>query len=125
MRLGVRGAWVIDNLKRLGIGAFYHLAYATHQVHPQVLARLRKGVAYQGRVDVFVVRDGRGVRIADGEIVAVHWYPEFLRIHFMIGRVYVDEPGEEVGWSDEACLVLPDRAGRAENKEPEPTGSGW
>lgn len=106
MRLGVRGAWIADNLRRLGSGAFYHLAYATRQVDPEVLDRLRHGSGISGRVDVYVVRDGRGVQIADGEIVAVHWFPEFIRVHFMIGKVYVDELGEVIEWGDDEHLVL-------------------
>lgn len=105
MRLAVRGAWIADNLRRLGSGAFYHLAYATHQVDPHVLHWLRQGPGVQGRVDIYVVRNGRGVQIADGEIVAVHWFPEFIRVHFMIGKVYIDEIGEVIEWGDSDHLV--------------------
>lgn len=106
MRLAVRGAWIADNLRRLGSGAFYHLAYPTREVEPALLERLRQGTPSQGRVDVYVVRDGKGVHIASGEIVAVHWFPEFIRIHFMIGKVYVDEPGELIDWPGGDHLVL-------------------
>jgi len=106
MRLAVRGAWIADNLRRLGSGAFYHLAYPVHQVHPEVLQRLRSGAGSQGRVDVYFVRDGKGVHIAGGEIVAVYWFPQFIRVHFMIGKVYVDEPGEVIEWPDGELLVL-------------------
>lgn len=106
MRLAVRGAWVADNLRRLGSGAFYHLAYATHQVHPDVLQRLRTGRLQQGRVVVYVLRDGKGYQIADGEIVAVHWFPEFIRIHFMIGRVFIEQLGDVIPWEDGDHLLL-------------------
>lgn len=107
VRLAVQGAWVADNLKRLGGGAFYHLAYATHQVHPQLLTRIRRS-SYEGRVRIFVLRDDTGIEVADGEIVAIHWFPEFIRIHFMIGNVYVDEPGREEPWEDTDLLALPE-----------------
>lgn len=107
MRLAVQGAWVADNMRRLGSGAFYHLAYATHQVHPDVLGRLRKGTPSYGRVEIYVIRDGNGLPIANGEIVAVHWFPQFIRIHFMIGTVFIDEVGETIRWEDEEYAVLP------------------
>ena len=106
MRLAVQGAWIADNLRRLGSGAFYPLAYPTRQVEPELLHRLRSGVSTQGRVDVYVVRDGKGVHIADGEVVAVYWFPEFIRVHFMIGKVYVDELGEVIEWPESDYLVL-------------------
>jgi hypothetical protein len=105
MRLAVRGAWIADNLRRLGSGAIYHLAYPTHQIDPHVLELLRQGASTQGKVAIYVVRDGRGVQVADGEIVAVHWFPQLIRIHFMIGKVYVDEIGEVIDWSDSDYLV--------------------
>lgn len=107
MRLAVRGAWVADNLRRLGQGAFYHLAYATHQVHPDVMERLRSGRPQQGRVGVYLVRDSRGIQIADGELVAIHWFPEFIRIHFMISKVFGEDLGEVISWGDIDHLLLP------------------
>ena len=107
MRLAVQGAWVAENLKRLGNGAFYHLAYPTHQVHPQVLERLRAGTPGYGRVEIFLLREERGLQIADGEVIAVHWYPEFIRVHFMIVNVYVDDLGKEIAWESPDHYVLP------------------
>ncbi len=106
MRLAVRSAWIADNMRRLGSGAFYHLAYAAYQVEPEVLRMLRSGAPVQGRIDVYYVTDGKGVHIADGEIVAVHWFPEFIRIHFMIGKLYIDEMGEMIDWPESQYLVL-------------------
>jgi len=108
MRLAVQGAWVADNLKRLGSGAFYHLAYATHQIHPEILARLRRSRHYEGRVHIYLLRDQAAYQVADGEVVAIHWFPEFIRVHFMIGRVYVEELADEALWEDTDYLVLPE-----------------
>lgn len=107
MRLAVQGAWVADNLKRLGSGAFYHLAYATHQIHPALLARLRRTSYHEGRLKIYVLRGDVGYEVADGEVVSIHWFPEFIRVHFMIGKVYVDEIGDETRWEDTDYLVLP------------------
>lgn len=98
MRLAVQGAWVADNVKRLGSGAFYHLAYPTHQVQPQLLQRLQRGLPAQGRVEIYLLRGEKGFLIADGELIAVHWFPEFLRFHFMIVNVYVEALAQEVPW---------------------------
>ncbi len=105
MRLAVQGAWVGDNLRRLGNGAFYHLAYPTHQVDSRLLERLRTGTPNYGRVEIYVLRENRGLKIADGELIAVHWFPEFIRIHFMILHVYVDDLGEEIHWENARYYV--------------------
>lgn len=109
MRLAIQGTWVADNLRRLGSGAFYHLAYATHQVHDEILQKLRRGRPTYGRVEIYLVRDSRGVMVADGEVIAVHWFPEFIRVHFMIGRVYTEEPAVDKVWEDPDHLALPSR----------------
>lgn len=109
MRLAIQGTWVADNLRRLGSGAFYHLAYATHQVHDEILQKLRRGTPTYGRVEIYLVRDARGVKVADGEVIAVHWFPEFIRVHFMIGRVDTEQPAVDVPWEDPDHLVLPSR----------------
>src|SRR5690606_27414316 len=105
MRLAVRGAWIADNLRRLRSGAIYHLAYPTHQIDPHVRELLPQGASTQGTFARYVVRDGRGVHVPDGEIVAVHWFPQLIRIHFMIGRLSVDELGDVLDWRDSYCLV--------------------
>ena len=105
MRLAVRGAWIADNLRRLGSGAIYHLAYPTHQIDS---SRTRTFTA--GHVDP---REGRHLcgprrprrasrRRGDrrGALVS-----QLIRIHFMIGKVYVDEIGEVIDWSDSDYLV--------------------
>jgi len=106
MRLAVQGAWIADNLNQLGSGAFYHLAYASHQIHPELLRKLRRASFHEGRVRVFILRGDVGYEVADGEVVAIHWFPEFIRIHFMIGKVYFDEVGAETSWEDTDYLVL-------------------
>jgi len=109
MRVAVRGAWVADNLQRLGEGAFYHLAYPTHQVHPQVLEKLRAGTPKYGRVEIHLLRERLALHIADAELIAVHWFPELIRVHFMIARLYVESLHTEVEWEDPDHLVLPTR----------------
>lgn len=105
LRLAVQGAWVADNMKRLGSGAFYHLAYPAHQVHPEVLAKLKAGTPSYGRVEIYLLRGERGVLIADGELIAVHWFPHFIRVHLMIVNVYVERLGHEVRWENPAYFV--------------------
>lgn len=107
MRLGVKGAWVLENLRRLGSGAFYHLAFATHHVHPQVLAQLKAKSPSEGRVQIhWLSQDGTAVRFASGEVIAVHWFPEFVRIHFMILSVLTPDQDGLSQWESE-YLVLP------------------
>lgn len=107
MRLAVKGAWVLENLRRLGSGAFYHLAYATQQVHPDVMERLKRKVPAHGRVSIYWLSpEQTAVRFAAGEVIAVHWFPEFVRIHFMILNILEGEELGELAWPSEH-LVLP------------------
>jgi hypothetical protein len=107
MRLAVKGAWVLENVRRLGSGAFYHLAYATNQVHPEVLNQLRTTTPPQGKVRIYWLSQERlAIGFASGEIIAIHWFPEFVRIHFMILNVLAKENVDNRVWEEE-YLVLP------------------
>lgn len=107
LRLGVKGAWVLENLRRLGSGAFYHLAYATHHVHPQLMNRLKTRSPVEGRVEIYwLTPDRTAVRFATGEVIAVHWFPEFVRIHFMIVSVLTPDEEGFIEWESDH-LVLP------------------
>ncbi len=109
MRLAIRSTWVIENLEKLGPGAFYHLAYATSQIHPDVLRKLKVRAFDYGKVDIYCLREDRGLWVASGEVIAVHWYPEFLRIHFMITEVNPSST-REIPWTS-SYMVLPSRPG--------------
>lgn len=113
MRLAVKGAWVLENLRRLGSGAFYHLAYANHQVHPDLFERLRSRPSSHGRVHVYwLSREGRAVHFAVGEVIAIHWFPEFVRIHFMILDVLEGDRMYDIPWNTHYMLTPSDAEGR-------------
>lgn len=107
MRLAVKGAWVLENLRRLGSGAFYHLAYANHQVHPELFQKLKTRSSAHGRVDIYwLAREGIALHFAVGELIAIHWFPEFVRLHFMIRDVLGGEQPDGIAW-EEPYLLLP------------------
>mgnify|MGYP006960908084 CR=1 FL=1 len=105
VRLAVKGAWVLENLRRLGSGAFYHLAYAKQQIHPALIQKLEQRPAH-GRVHIhWLSREQTAIRFAVGEIIAIHWFPEFVRIHFMIVNVLEGEDMDDVPWEEDYILL--------------------
>lgn len=112
MRLAVKGAWVLENLRRLGSGAFYHLAYANQQVQPDLLEKMKRRVPAHGRVHIYwISREEIAIRFAVGEVIAIHWFPEFVRIHFMILSVLEGDEMDDIPWESE-YLILPHTAER-------------
>lgn len=106
MRLAVKGAWVLENLRRLGSGAFYHLAYANTQVHRDLFERLKSRPPSHGRVDIYwIAREGFALHFAVGEVIAIHWFPEFVRVHFMILSVLDGDTVESIPWESDYMLL--------------------
>lgn len=59
-----------------------------------------------GKIHIHVVGDdNNALHVADGEIIAIHWFPEFLRIHFMIGSVRDMDSAVRVRWEGEYLLT--------------------
>ncbi|NLN20301.1 MAG: hypothetical protein GX162_13675 [Firmicutes bacterium] len=106
MQAAIRRVWVLENMKKIGPGGFYHLAYAHHQTSPELLQELKRRSDH-GQIHIFLLSDvGHALHIADGEVIAVHWFPEFLRIHFMIRSVYDMAVAPRSRWMSEYLLTL-------------------
>lgn len=107
MLVAVKGAWVLENVRRLGSGAFYHLAYAHRQVDTALLQQLKHKGPAEGRITLYwIAREGIALRFATGELLAIHSFPEFIRLHFMIVSVFEGEAISEMPWDGE-YLVIP------------------
>jgi hypothetical protein len=92
-------------MEKIGPGGFYHLAYALSQIDPDVLHELRRSSDY-GKIRIFLLGDDQSaLHVANGEIIAIHWFPEFIRIHFMIEAVYNVDTAERCGWATGHMLM--------------------
>jgi hypothetical protein len=106
MKAGIRRMWVVVNMAKIGTGGFYHLAYALSQVEPELLQLLRRSSDY-GRIYIHLVDDEhRAWPIAVGDVIAIHWFPEFIRVHFMIAQVTYPEKVAAVPWDVDYMLVM-------------------
>ena len=98
---------MLENMRRLGSGAFYHLAYAKHQIHPDVIEQLRKAHPANSRIKLYwLSQENTAIRFASGEIITVHWFSQFVRIHFMILDVLSNKDTEEIEWPTEFMVSL-------------------
>ncbi|HHW10279.1 MAG TPA: hypothetical protein GXX29_09920 [Firmicutes bacterium] len=104
MKAAVRRAWVLNNLEAIGTGGFYHLAYAHNQICPQFIQQLKNESDY-GKINIYLLSDDNSALLAaTGEVFAVHWFPEFIRLHFMIEKVYSLEEAPRTEWHMEYML---------------------
>lgn len=105
MQAAIRRVWVLDNLAKIGPGGFYHLAYAHSQINPSVLREIRRTSDY-GKLHIHLLGDNtNALHVADGEIIAIHWFPEFIRIHFMIEAVHDMDTAVQTPWETDYMLV--------------------
>lgn len=99
MEAAIRRVWVLENLSAIGPGGFYHLAYALSQINPDLLAQIRTSSDY-GRIRIHLLGDdSTALHVADGAVIAIHWFPHFIRIHFMIERVRDLEGATRQEWA--------------------------
>lgn len=105
MQAAIRRVWVLENMKKIGPGGFYHLAYAESQISPELLREMKRSSDH-GQIHVFLLGDdGHALHVTDGEVIAVHWFPEFLRIHFMIGCVREMAAAPRTRWMNDYLLT--------------------
>ena len=105
MRAAVRRAWVLDNIQKIGAGGFYHLAYAHNQIQPEFMERIKE-ISDYGKIQVFLLVDDKSaLLVAKGEVFAIHWFPEFIRIHFMIENVCRIEGATTQAWDTDYMLM--------------------
>ncbi len=105
MKAAVRRVWVLDNMQKIGAGGFYHLAYAHSQIGPDFMRQIKETSDY-GKIHVYVLADEHtALDVADGEVFAIHWFPEFIRIHFMIENVRTIEEAPPESWNADYMLT--------------------
>jgi hypothetical protein len=105
VQAAIRRVWVIENMAKIGPGGFYHLAYAHTQIDPAMLREMKRSSHY-GKIGIFLLGDDdTALHVADGEVIAVHWFPEFVRIHFMLETVRNLDTAPRITWSSAYMLV--------------------
>ena len=86
----VKNSWVADNLRSLGPGRIYHLAYRADDMDPAVVRDLEQGLLGPGaRAEVALVEPGgEPVPVADVEVLEVHDFSTYCRFDFRIQRLH-------------------------------------
>lgn len=87
----VRNAWVADNLRSLGPGRMYHLAYRVADMAPDVardLAAGQLGPGMAAQVALLAAPSGEPSPIADVELESVHDFVSYCRFDFCIRRLH-------------------------------------
>lgn len=90
LQLLVRNAWVADNLRSLGPGKMYHLAYRVADMDPEVAEDVVSGHLGPGMPAQVALASGDGdpVRVADVELSGVHDFVSYCRFDFRIRRLH-------------------------------------
>ncbi|HEY8425213.1 MAG TPA: hypothetical protein VIK73_04265 [Limnochordales bacterium] len=90
LQLLVRNSWVADNLRSLGPGKMYHLAYRTVDMAPDVLEDMATGQVAAGvpAEVALLVGAGEAIPVADVTIEGVHDFVSYCRFDFRILRLH-------------------------------------
>ncbi len=94
----VKNSWVADNLRSLGSGKLYHLAYRPDDMDPEVAKEVAGALLRPGEPAevALLTAHGEPVPVADVELHEVHDFPGYCRFDFRILRVYPEHrPGPE------------------------------
>ncbi|MGE5592658.1 MAG: hypothetical protein ACM3X3_03105 [Betaproteobacteria bacterium] len=106
LQMVVKIQWTVDNLRTLGAGSMYHLAYRPCEISYDVLVDINSGRVGPGtRAEVIFIGGQRPVKVADAVIENVVTSKGFRRFDFRIVRTF---PGEEVraSYTDIGILCL-------------------
>jgi hypothetical protein len=105
VKAAIRRAWVLDNMQRIGPGGFYHLAYAQNQIGPEFMRWIKESSDY-GKIHIYLLTDdATALDVADGEVFAIHWFPAFIRIHFMVENIRSIHDAPVHSWQTDYMLM--------------------
>lgn len=95
LQLLVRNAWVADNLRSLGPGKMYHLAYRLADMDPEVAEDLVNGHLTAGTPAEVALASGseEPIPVADIELSGVHDFISYCRFDFRILRLHPPPAG--------------------------------
>lgn len=90
LQLLVRNSWVADNLRSLGPGKMYHLAYRVADMAPDVTEDLATGQLAAGMPAEVALLSGTGdpIPVADVELEGVHDFISYCRFDFRIRKLH-------------------------------------
>lgn len=87
LQMVVKIQWTVDNLRTLGAGSMYHLAYRPSEISYDVLVDINSGKIGPGtRAEVIFIGGHRPVKVADVVIENIVASKGFRRFDFRIVR---------------------------------------
>lgn len=88
LQMAVKIQWTIDNLRALGVGSMYHLAYRPNEIAYEVLVHINTGEIKPGtKAEIVFIGEPRPVRIAEATIENIVISKGFRRFDFRLQKI--------------------------------------
>ena len=88
LQMSVKTQWAVENIKALGVGSMYHLAYRPNEISYEVLVHINSGKIKPGvKVEIIFIGTPHPVRIAEAILENIIISKGFRRFDFMLQRI--------------------------------------
>jgi hypothetical protein len=88
LQMAVKIQWTVDNLRALGVGSMYHLAYRPNEISYEVLVHVNTGEIKPGtKAEIVFIGGPRPVRIAEATIENIVISKGFRRFDFRLQKI--------------------------------------
>ncbi len=88
LQMAVKIQWTVDNIRALGAGSMYHLAYRPNEISYEVLVDVHNGEIKPGtKAEIVYVGGQRPERIAEATIENIVISKGFRRFDFRLDKI--------------------------------------
>jgi hypothetical protein len=88
LQMSVKIQWTVDNLRALGVGSMYHLAYRPNEISYEVLVHVNTGEITRGtKAEIVFIGGTHPVKIAEATIENIVTSKGFRRFDFRLQRL--------------------------------------
>ena len=88
LQMAVKIQWTVDNLRALGVGSMYHLAYRPNEVSYEVLVHVNTGEIRPGtKAEIVFIGGTHPVKIAEATIENIVTSKGFRRFDFRLQKL--------------------------------------
>ncbi len=92
LQMAVKIQWTVDNLRALGVGSMYHLAYRPNEISYEVLVHVNTGEIGPGtRAEIVFISETQALKIAEAVIENIVTSKGFRRFDFRLSKI-LDRP---------------------------------
>ena len=88
LQMAVKIQWTVDNIRALGVGSMYHLAYRPNEISYEVLVHVNTGEIKPGtKAEIVFIGGPHPVRIAEAVIENIVISKGFRRFDFRLQKI--------------------------------------